>query len=132
MTLISSVKRLNYFFTNNIQSKKSNETNDEYCDEIIEIEKKVFWIMIGLIKHRELKGIWSPGIKALKLRTVQFYKLLDKKMPLYRKYFNQLNIDGFFFTSQWYLTIFSYVLIHDMCLKIDCSFEEINMRSLAI
>ncbi len=102
------------------------ETNDEYCDEIIEIEKKVFWIMIGLIKHRELKGIWSPGIKALKLRTVQFYKLLDKKMPLYRKYFNQLNIDGFFFTSQWYLTIFSYVLIHDidlLCIVWDCFFK---------
>ena len=76
------------------------ETNDEYCDEIIEIEKKVFWIMIGLIKHRELKGIWSPGIKALKLRTVQFYKLLDNEGELVFNCYG-VNDQGFLRWFRW-------------------------------
>ena len=87
---------------------------NEHCREIISIEKDVFWIMIALINNRGMSGIWSPGVKLLKMRTMQFYKLLEKRMPVFSRYFNGLNIDGFFFTSQWYLTLFSYVFMNKL------------------
>ena len=81
---------------------------NEHCREIISIEKDVFWIMIALINNRGMSGIWSPGVKLLKMRTMQFYKLLEKRMPVFSRYFNGLNIDGFFF---YVSMVFNFVFI---------------------
>ena len=72
----------------------------------------ITYLITALIERPKFKmiGIWSKDVPDLRLRVHQFDVLFETRLPILRKYLMSVGMVPDCYASQWFCTIFAYVV----------------------
>ena len=73
----------------------------------------ITYLITALIERPKFKmiGIWSKDVPDLRLRVHQFDVLFETRLPILRKYLMSVGMVPDCYASQWFCTIFAYVVL---------------------
>jgi TBC1 domain family member 10 len=77
----------------------------------IEEEEDAFWAFVGLMEGKKyrMNAIFSPGFPELQTAFYVFEGLMRKRMPtLYKHLHNKYQIHPSFYSTHWFMTVFTY------------------------
>lgn len=75
-------------------------------------EQKAFWALVSLMDNdlHNLKRLYEPGFPQLQCCFFVLKKLVDKLLPKVGQKMDSYGIEFSFFSTHWFLTVFSYYL----------------------
>ena len=79
----------------------------EILYEITKNEEKVFYIFLALFLNTEYSNIFSKNLSKLKSFFYVFQRIINLFLPEISSYLNSNNIEFNFFSSSWFITLFS-------------------------
>eukprot|EP01029_Cantina_marsupialis_P031039 TRINITY_DN8715_c0_g2_i1.p1 TRINITY_DN8715_c0_g2~~TRINITY_DN8715_c0_g2_i1.p1 ORF type:complete len:580 (-),score=98.51 TRINITY_DN8715_c0_g2_i1:180-1919(-) len=71
-------------------------------------ERMIYWMVNSLISNFHFEDLWKSGIPGLKLRSYQFQEILTSHLPELASHFRTMKLGPTFFSSRWFMTLFSY------------------------
>lgn len=73
-------------------------------------EEEAFYMLIQLMQHYKLRGLFVPSMSDLPLKLYQFDSLLQSLEPAVYDHLEQLGVESSSYASQWFLTLFGNTL----------------------
>jgi len=81
-------------------------------------DEEAFCLLVRLMHSYDLRGHFLPEMPRLQLRLYQFERLIEEYLPVFHVHFLRQGVKSTMFSSQWFLTLFSYRFPHDMVFRI--------------
>jgi len=81
-------------------------------------DEEAFSLLVRLMHSYDLRGHFLPEMPKLQLRLFQFDRLVEDTLPVLHVHFLRQGIKSTMYTSQWYLTLFSYRFPHEIVFRI--------------
>ena len=77
-------------------------------------EEEAFWVMVELLKHMKIQGMYMKGLPLLHQYYFQFEVFVKEKLPALGKHFEEQMITPWMYATSWFMTILSI----DLALKL--------------
>ncbi|KAF9650901.1 RabGAP/TBC [Thelephora ganbajun] len=85
-------------------------------------DEEAFCLLVRLMHSYDLRGHFLPEMPRLQLRLInnpiQFERSIEEYLPVLHIHFLRQGVKSSMFSSQWFLTLFSYRFPHDMVFRI--------------
>ncbi|KAI8063759.1 rab-GTPase-TBC domain-containing protein [Gongronella butleri] len=81
-------------------------------------EPQAFCVLVRLMETYNMRTMYTMTMDGLQLRLFQFTCLLERHAPRLAKHFEKHHLHSAMFASQWFLTLFAYVLPLDLVTRI--------------
>ena len=77
-----------------------------------------FWTLVCLMTTYGCGGMFRPGLPRFQLLTFQFDMLLKKTFPKLKKHLESQGVASSMYSSQWFITLFSYAFPFDLVVRV--------------
>lgn len=84
------------------------------CD----LETEAFGLLVSLMKSYNLRDFYLSGMPGLMLMLYQFDRLLEENSPRLANHLTREGIRSTMYTTQWFLTMFTYKFPYEFVLRI--------------
>jgi hypothetical protein len=81
-------------------------------------EEDAFWVLVQLCDKYELEGVFLPGLPALPRCTYVLDHLLEHYLPDVYKHLTEEHVLSSMYSTQWFITVFSYTLPFSTLLRV--------------
>jgi ecotropic viral integration site 5 protein len=71
-------------------------------------DEEAFCLLVRLMHSYDIRGHFTPEMPKLQMRLFQFDRLVEDMLPVLHVHFLRQGIKSSMYTSQWFLTLFSY------------------------
>eukprot|EP01071_Lankesteria_metandrocarpae_P005430 Lankesteria_metandrocarpae@DN3989_c0_g1_i3.p1 len=80
-------------------------------------EEDTFYFLDALLSKMEISDLYTPGLPLLESYFNLFRELLKIEMPTLSCHLEDENVDVSMYSSQWFMTIFTYNLNFNVCMQ---------------